>query len=137
MDITDAINYVQDLWLTISGVKAAPDVPPESINQFPIAVTYEQSGNVVISDMYSGSWGEETGVIVSELHLTRQNLPTAVGAAMAYRNAFLNKLRAAPNLNGTVMMIERLEWQFGKLEYGEIETLGYKFEIGVKLELTS
>lgn len=137
-DITSAINYVQDLWLEISGIKAAPDTPPEVLNQFPFAVTFEQSGSAKIDKNFnSTTWAEQSGVIVSELHLTRQSLPSAVAAAMAYRNLFLNKLRTNPNLNATVMAIESLSWQFGALEYGETPTIGYKFSIGVMLELTA
>jgi len=137
MDITSAIRAVQDTWLTISGIKAAPDTPPESINQFPFAVTYEGTGTVYIDDMYSDTFARQTATIVSELHLTRQNLPTAIANAMAYRNSFLDALRDNPTLSGTVMMITQISFQFGKLEYGEDNpTIGYQFTISADLELT-
>lgn len=137
MDITSAIRAVQDTWLTISGIKAAPDTPPESINQFPFAVTYEGTGTVYIDDMYSETFARQTATIVSELHLTRQNLPTAIANAMAYRNSFLDALRDNPTLSGTVMMITQISFQFGKLEYGEDNpTIGYQFTISADLELT-
>lgn len=137
MDITSAINAVQAIWLTISGIKAAPDTPPESINQFPFAVTYEGTGTVYLDDMYSGTFARQTATIISELHLTRQNMPTAVASAMAYRNSFLDALRDNPTLSGAVMMIPQVSFQFGKLEYGEDNpTLGYQFTISVDLELT-
>lgn len=136
MDVTSAINRIQDLWLTIAGVRAAPDEPPEKIDPLPIAITYERSGEVDIAKPHSGSFAEQRGTIWSELHVQRADLPRAIRSTMTFREAFLRKLQADPTLNGTIMLVNPVRWTFLALEWNGVQTVGYRFEIDFQLELT-
>ena len=136
MDVTSAINRIQALWLTVPGVRAAPNEPPDKLDPFPIAVTFERTGALDVSDMYSGTFSKQTGTIWSELHVLRTDLARAVRMAMTFRNALLDTLRDDPTLNNNVMLITAIRWTFGPLQWNGIDTTGYRFEIDVVLELT-
>lgn len=132
MTIQGAIADLQTTWLAISGVKSAPTDPPEMANQFPFAVTYENNGKLA---QWSAVFGHELATINSELHLTRQNLPSAVSAAMGYRDSFLRAVMADPTLGGNVSTTTDISWEFARLDYGDVQTIGYRFSIGVKVDL--
>lgn len=135
MDITNALTRIQAIWKDVEGVRAAPNEPPETPEPFPIAITYERSGELDPANSFSDTWGEQTGVIWSELHIQRGNLPLGVRAALTYRDPFLRALLADPDLNDKVMIIDSVKWTFQPMKWGGIDTIGYRFEISVQLEL--
>lgn len=136
MDVTSAINRVQALWLTVSGVRAAPAEPPEKLDPLPMAVTFEHSGELDVAPMYAGSFAPQTGTLWSELHVSRADLPRAIRSGMSFRDEFLRALQADPNLNGTIMIISPVRWTFLPMEWNGIQTVGYRFEIDFSSELT-
>lgn len=137
MDVTDAIARVQALWANISGVRAAPAEPPEKLDPFPIAITFERTGALDLAKMYSGSFASQTGTIWSELHIARQdNLALAVRAALPYRVPFLRALQGDSNLNSSVFVVNAVRWTFMPMEWNGLATVGYRFELDYTLELT-
>lgn len=135
MDVTGAINKIQDIWLNISGIRAAPDTPPEGLIIFPIAITYERSGEMFPNEPHSGNFSQQNGVIWSELHLARKDLPRDVAQALTFRNAFLDGLRDDPDLTDSVMIITRVAWTSETMQWAGIDTIGYRFEVEFGLEL--
>ena len=136
MDVTSAVEYIQDLALTITGIRTAPDEPPGSIAQWPALITYERNGSVRLDAMHSGTWGAQHGTIVSELHVPRKDLPRDVRTVMSYRESFLRKLQNDPGLGTTAMIVREVRWLIGPMNWGEMETVGYRFEIEIDLELS-
>lgn len=137
MDVTTAIARVQTLWTNISGVRAAPAEPPDQLDPFPIAITYERTGTLNLAEMYTGSFAPQTAVLWSELHIARQdNLALAVRAAMTYRVPFLRALQADPNLNSSAFVVNAVRWTFMPMEWNGLPTVGYRFELECLLELT-
>lgn len=135
MSLTGAVAYLQTLALEITGIKDAPATPPESANVFPFVVAYPERG-----DFIGDSYGYETGrhTIITEIHYPRAILGTAVSAATAMIETYADKIIQHTTLNGTVetLMIGRdttLPYEFGRLEWGGIETIGIRFHITVKI----
>lgn len=133
MALSDAIVEVQNIVGAISGIKAAPDNPPESINQYPFALSYAYQGTWErMSD-----WKKGIHVIVCEVHFSRQNLPKAIALAMPYCESIPNALLGNPTLNGTVDTIfEQITYNFGFLPWGGQNdvNIGFRFEIKVKMQ---
>jgi hypothetical protein len=69
--IQAVVEQIQDAMGALEGMKSAPDSPPESIDAFPFAVSYEGPGSW---DYYAGGkrW---LGQIYTELHVARKDLP--------------------------------------------------------------
>jgi len=135
MSLPGAIARLQTLALTISGIKDAPSTPPESINVFPFVVAYPARGEYITE----GS-GTTRGLhtIHTEIHYARTLLGAAVTSATSMIETYSDTILADLTLNGTVDTIvlgpdNRLPYEFGRLEWGGIETIGIRFIITVKI----
>jgi hypothetical protein len=128
----DAIARVQAVALGLSGVKEAPQYAPESINQYPFALSYFQTGETT----FEAGWMKAVYTLSCELHFSRQSLPTAIQKAAPYHNLMLAALQSDPTLNGTVdTIISPVAVSFGFLEYnGAATSIGWRFLITVKQE---
>lgn len=133
MTVQTAIADLQSKWTSISGISAAPSAPTEGTNAFPFAITYEREGNMILQ---SAGFAFEHVTLHSELHLTRQNLPTAIATAMPFRDSFLSKIVNDPKLSNSVSEVKAVRWLFGAMDYGDVKTLGYRFEVDVKVSIT-
>lgn len=133
MSVEAAISNLQTKALALTGMKAAPDAPPESINVFPFSLAYENSGQLT---NWMSNFGDELSIIFVEFHVTNQLLATAITVAYALRDPFIKSVMSDPKLGSTVDTLQTISWEFGRLEYGGIQTIGYRFSIGVKVMLT-
>lgn len=133
-DILDVIAHLQDDWLTLSGIQNAPDLAPESPGYFPFVATYEARGNLRLG---TAGWGHDFSTIFSELHVSRAILPEAIKQAGSYKKLFLQKFIDDPTLGGTVSTVKDIRYTFGKLTWGDpgVNTLGYRFEIDIKVSM--
>jgi hypothetical protein len=134
MTIQAAITNLQAKALALTGVKAAPDKPPEGTGAFPFAVSYERSGTMVLR---SANFADDLATIFTEVHVSRQILPVAINTAMALRDPFLVSIRDDPTLGGSISTVREVRRTFGRLEWGGIETIGYRFEIDIKVTVAS
>ena len=129
--LQDAIEAIQDVALTLSGVKEAPDYPTEAMNQFPFVVTYAASGTWE----RESDWKKGLHTIFAEIHVSRELLPRAIAQTMPYAETFPNALLNDPTLNGTVdTIVGEIRYTFGRLSLGgnQDEHIGFRFEIQVK-----
>ena len=79
-DLETALTNIQTMIQTIAAeIKAAPVGPPESMNQYPFSLVYIKHFETLGGTYH---WDECIDTIVIEIHLTRQNLPTAYKAAL-------------------------------------------------------
>ena len=132
MTVQAAILNLQAKALALSGMKSAPDAPPDAAGAFPFAASYERIGKMVT---HSYGFSHELVTIFTELHVTRQNLTVAIDTAMPFRDPFLVAIRNDPTLGGTISTIEEVRWTFGALKWGTVDTIGYRFEIDVKVAI--
>ena len=133
---------VVEIVRAVTGVAGVPDYPPEQIppEYFPFVIVYAGSG----SNSF-GVQGERLflGEIVVELHVARRDLPLAVQAAIGFGDTIPAALMA-DNITGTsklrvagVDTFITIEQSFGELNWGELDTLGFRFILtGVKMRST-
>lgn len=129
--IQDAIAAIQDVAGGLTNMKEAPDYAPDSINVFPFTVSYPERGR------WGGLGGKtaKTGIhtIVSEIHVARPDLPSAIQSAIGFCETFPNALLADPTLAGTVQtIVDEVTYEFMGFEYAGIKTVGWQFRITVK-----
>ncbi len=135
-NLSGAIAAIQAHALAIDlspyeNIKAAPDNPPEAMNQFPFAVTYP--GDVAATP--AAGWYDGTFTIITEIHWTRQNLPTAVRQSVDAWNAFVLKIVNDLTLGGNTLGVNELRGKFGFLQWGDQKDvhIGWRFELDVQI----
>jgi hypothetical protein len=133
MGLRTAIEKMQELTGGLVGIKAAPVNPPEGAVPFPFAVAYPRTGTLRLQ---SATWSNQLHTIWVELHFGRQILPAAIDQALPYVELFQNAVNADPTLGGSVAVVNEVRYTFGKLEWGGVETLGWRFEVDVKIAST-
>ena len=126
------IDEIQDQVGAISGIRGAPDEPPDSINAFPFAVAY-----VDVGEYHIGPPNLMTGLhtIIVELHVARKDLERDVGRAMVYAKSIPNAVFAAlkDSTYTAFQTLERITYEFGPLDWGDLQTIGFRFRLeGVK-----
>jgi hypothetical protein len=132
MSIETAITKLQS-YATSAGAKEAPSQPPEQPGVFPFSICYEREADTVQD---SSAFGDDLVTIWLEYHVSRTLLKEAILAAATFRSAFLIKLRDNPTLEGTVSTINGpVHRTFGTMKWGGLDTIGYRFEIPVKVHV--
>jgi hypothetical protein len=135
MALRDALARLQFHAGTLPGVKEAPVDPPESANQFPFAVSFVTAGSWHVE---SQDFSHALITFATEIHVARTNLPRDIQIALPLFEGFLRALLKDQTLNGNVDTIGTVTFAFGRLEYGGIETIGWRFDTGeTKITLTS
>ena len=136
--LQQAIDAIQDDLGALTGIRGAPDEPPEKITVFPFIVVYASSG-----EWRSDVPGNKIGlhVITIEIHVARKDLPRDVEKAMAYSESIPNAmLKAVATVGGdkfasTISTFSRITYTFGPMDWGDLKTLGFRFRLeGVKMQ---
>lgn len=133
MSLSTVIAAIQTKAGGLSGIKEAPTNPPESANVYPFAVSYAKSGT---ETPQSSGWAIGLHTIICEIHIARQVLPKDIALALPFYELFRSAILSDPTIAGTVATVNALRYEFGRLEYGNKQTIGYRFEIDVKLTST-
>jgi hypothetical protein len=129
--LQDAIEQVQIIAAAVTGVVAAPKLPPEQINQFPFAVAFPGDGEMNIE---MGSLMDGVHNIVLEIHVARKDLPRDVDKAGVFIDSIPKALWSKPTLNGRIRWFTKISYKFGPLGWGGVDTLGIRFTIhGIEL----
>jgi len=130
--VRQAIAVLQTHAIT-AGAREAPTDPPEGNAGFPFSICYPDNGTI---------FGESSGArrdiinLVLDYHLSRQNLPLNVQAALSFLETFPSLLVGDPTLGATVDTIildTGISFNFGKMEYGSLQTIGFRFTIPIKI----
>lgn len=117
-----------------AGCKSAPAEPTEQMGIFPFAVSYPARGTFQADDASSG---RDLHTIFTEVHVNRNLIVQAVDYAKTILEAFAQLIKQNPTLNGTVdTVVYPFIYTFGRLEWGSIQTIGFRFEITVKVRNT-
>jgi hypothetical protein len=133
--IQDAITAIQGVVGGVSGIRAAPDYPPEDLSLYPFAVAFARSGSFEAAPVGSGK-GLHT--IVVEVHVGRSDLARDIKAAMPYGDSVPLALLADTTVGGVVSTFARVRYEFGPMAYGGLATIGWRFFVeGVKIQVAS
>lgn len=135
MSLQGAIDRIEYHLNLLDGIKGVPVRVPESANQFPFGVVYPESGNLqAVSD-----WMKAIHVLIVEIHCERTLLGAAIEQATGYITSFPKRLLDDPTLNNQVDTIiadggQSITYQFGRLEWGGLQTIGIRFRVPVKIQ---
>ncbi|MCK9600783.1 MAG: hypothetical protein M0R06_17210 [Sphaerochaeta sp.] len=122
--LASACNAIQIAAGGVSGIKYAPEQPPETPEDFPFVVTYPETFTGTINTM------EDFRMLYNitvELHISRQDLPVDVARLLAYAESFPNVIFKALKTNA--IAASGITGTFGALEWGGIETIGYRWTV--------
>ena len=135
--LEDFIKAVQDDLGVITGIRKAPDYPPEQLNVFPFIMVYPGKGE----------WNSDTpggkrwlGSVIVELHIARVDLARDVEAALGYYESIPNALlkpvatMAGDRFVSTIDTFGTIDEYFGKLDWADTQTIGWRWTInGIKM----
>ncbi len=133
MSVSAAIQELVNILRGIPDIKSAPNKPTEAADMLPFAVVYEGGGT---TELLSAGEAKDLVTLVVEIHISRVLLGISIAKAQAICEAFLRKLIADPTLNSSVSTITSINRTFGGLSYADTTTIGYKFEVGVKIMMS-
>jgi hypothetical protein len=146
-----ALDAIQGTLLTLPGVNAVPDTPPEQIAEFDLPAIY--------SYPFSGSWayGAARGTgsdaafiwglhtIAVNLWVARKDLPVDMAAATAMAALVPQALMSAfdrDQFGGSVVQLGRIggsggdpiRYQFDAFRWGGLDLVGWQFQVDLTLE---
>ena len=135
-DLRDACIEIVEEIQTISGIRSAPEVPPESTDLFPFVVTYPGAGNY-----HQGPFKVMTALhnITVELHVEKKDLPRNFGTVMDLIDVIPYELMKLLNASGfsTISTFGNIEYSFGTMSWNDVETIGVRYTItDVKVQTT-
>lgn len=141
----DVINAIQDCIGNVSGIKAAPDYPPDDMSVFPFAAAFEGPGSwqwYTSDDTYGSKKGLLS--IIVEIHLARIDLPNDARNAAYFSDAIPNAIMKGVRLDrlgGKVVSVGKIDSSgLIPMSWGSAEknTIGYRFivnEVNVKSDI--
>jgi len=127
--IENAIASIQDKSLT-AGCADAPDIAISQMGPQPFSLAYEGEAR---TEMISSGFMQDFPTVIVQHHVSSVILPDSIARAAALRDPFLRALRDDPTLGGTCATIVSIRRKFGEMKFGTIQTIGYQYEIGLKL----
>jgi hypothetical protein len=130
-----AIEDVQTTIASITGVAAAPLSPPDAPSgQWPLSIAFPRLGSIT-----GGGSQQVVGLhtIICQIHYSRSDLARAYVGIIPYLESVIEAVLADPTLGGTVTTINgELAYTFGGMTFAGIDTIGWEFEIPVKIRYT-
>lgn len=132
MSLSTVIANLNTLLGTISGIQRVYSDPPESISEFPAAMSYIKSGEMTLM---SAGLARSLHTLAVDIYHARQVLPQAVNEAKVWPGLLLAALAADQTLGGSVATINwPIRYTAGALRYGGQHVYyGVRFEIQVKM----
>ena len=114
------LGHVQDAVAALTGVKFAPEYPPENASDFPFVVVYPDVFEAWVNtpDDYRMLYDVRV-----ELHIARKDLPSDVATLLPYAESGPKAIIGA--LVDNAYAFERLDGSFGALAWQEQTTIGY------------
>lgn len=127
--LADIIAAVQDVTVAVTGIRFAPDIPPEqSVINGVIAVCYPAEGK--FQEITSGrESGEHTLHLLIATPL--RNLRTDWGRIIGLGDTVPRALLAAGTLTATVLQSNEIRYTFGPTEFGDAQLFGWLFYLDV------
>jgi hypothetical protein len=98
--LQEIIDQIQDVTGALSGVRSAPDEPPELVSAWPAVIAYSASGQWRGGDPPQIMNGTHT--IVIQMHVPRKDLARDVATLMGYAKSLPNALFKAWLVDGTL-----------------------------------
>jgi len=128
MSLQDAIYEIQAAMREVSGVKNAPNEPPENTANFPFVSTFPGTGSISAK-----GYGDKTELhnIEIELHVKRKDLPIDMRTAVPFITDIVDKI-LSKRQDGAFTAFDTfgdITYEFAPLAWGETQTLGYRITL--------
>ena len=127
-------NFITELTTVLgamTGVKQAPEHPPESLPDFPFIVSYYVRGSFDYS---------ATGLVIglhtvhADVHLGRVSLPHDEEFARPFILRGLTAIAGNLKMNSTCEHCYLTEYEYGEIGYAGKETIGVRYICQVKIK---
>jgi hypothetical protein len=132
--INAVLSTLQTAVGAVSGVKFAPDDPPEDAGDFPFMVTYFEAFRAVLNtpEDFRALYD-----VTIELHVARKDLPEDVNTLLPYAETVLNVIFKTMRDNSYAYEGE-ITGSFGVLpRWGDTQSIGFSWTIGGVKVITS
>ena len=129
MTIQNVITQLATLEATITGIAAAHDETPESINQFPTFLNFPAEGS--FDRHMAHGIRRHTYTIKAQLFFGKADQKSAESKARPFLYLFMEMLDTHIFLNNSCITSKLAHWAYGKLEMNKTIYLGYDFDIEV------
>lgn len=128
MSLQDAIYEIQASMRQVSGVKNAPNEPPENTANFPFVAAFPGNGTI-----YAEAHGQKRSLhnIDIELHVKRKDLPIDVRTATPFIDDIAGQILSDfQNSNySAIDAMGIISYEFTPLSWGGTDTLGYRITV--------
>ena len=130
-ELDNFITELSTVMETMTGVKDAPEYPPEGLNEFPTVVCYFVVGTFTYSQA-----GPAIGVhrVHADVHLGRTILPHDEEYARPYILRALTAIASNVQMSSTCEHCLLTGYEYGRLGYGGKETFGVRLILEVKIK---
>lgn len=133
MSVQAAITNLNQLVAGLSGLVRVYSDPPESISEFPAALTYIGQGEMTAT----AAGGYSLHTLIVEIYHARQVLAQAVNEAKVWPDRLYAALKADETLGGAVShVVWPIRYQALPLPYNDLIHFGVRFTIQVKVNET-
>jgi len=112
-------------------VRQSPDTPVEAASMFPLSIVFPAGGRIV----RSFDWTKELHTLNAEIHIQRNDLARNSAIAYSTLRDFVEALYNDPTLDYNVTSVNEVRYSYGQMDWGEVPTLGFRFEIDTKVVL--
>lgn len=119
MAIFAAVQAIQDLMITVTGINTAPDYPGPGV--LPMVITHLGTGEIIPGDP-AGSVKSLDNIVV-ELHVADQGLAAAFAVLETLHPLVLGKLTADVTFGGTIQTYGTISYATSRAEWDGAPTL--------------
>ena len=126
MTIQNVINDIQDTILALSGIKAAPDYPPNKIAIAPAAITYPASGSLGAN---SAGWFQELHNVNIDLVVPMLDMTSDFTKLNPYLRSIPNEIFDDPTFGGNASTFDTVTYTLITFEDAGIAYRGYRFTV--------
>lgn len=131
MTVATAVARLQTIAGAVSGVNVAATLPPESLAQFPVAISYVS--DCLLGARYTGAHAHSQWVLTTEIHVSRKDLPRDYDLLDDIGPAFAVAVIAEPDLTGTVSAVIETRGTLGPGQWAGLDTLCWTFKTTVDI----
>lgn len=121
---------IQDVVVAVSGVRAAPDVPPEQIavSSGVLAACYPGEGEF---KLISAEREQGNHIIQLSVFTAQRNMSSDWARMIGLGDTVARALLSNGTLAGTALAINRIRYTFGTVEWGGSAMFGWLFTLEV------
>lgn len=126
------IHYLAEKVATVEGIRTVYENPPDNLAVFPCGVVYAVSGTF---DAAPVDVDRSIHNINIEIHIAKRDLLQSLNLSEPFIEKVPSLFLSDPTLGSTAQTYLRISYLFGRMGWGNLDTVGVKFTFeGVKLQ---